>query len=110
MDPSRYNALWAAVVLQAQDDIMDLPIKSAEYASAVCFFIHDGQWGEARGAVAEHLDLHPDDLRAFGRRCIAARQDLIAANPTLVKMVPRRELDLPPFLTQFMRSKRGDAR
>lgn len=65
--------LWAAVVMQARDDIAAFPIRSVEYAQAVEFFTAGGEWGKSRQAIADFLELHPDDIRRFGEAAIKRR-------------------------------------
>jgi hypothetical protein len=68
------RALWIAVVLRAICDITHEPPGTQEYNEAAAFFIGGGNWALSRAAVAGHIDLHPDDLRRCGRRCISDRR------------------------------------
>jgi hypothetical protein len=68
-----YRGLWGAVVLQAKDDIQNGPLRSIEYAQAVAFFTGAGEWAHTRTMIGDFLELHRDDLEAFGRRCIYER-------------------------------------
>jgi hypothetical protein len=69
-----YRGLWGAVVLQARDDIQSEPLRSNEYAQAVAFFTGGGEWANTRTMIGDFLDLHRDDLEAFGRRSINERR------------------------------------
>jgi hypothetical protein len=85
-----YRALWAAVVLQAQEDVRHEPIDSVNYAQAVHFFIGAGEWADARARISDHLDMHRDDLENCGRRCINERRLAAGLDP-----LPRRLRPLP---------------
>lgn len=73
-EQSREQGLWSGVILQARDDISHCDMHSVDYAAAVAFFTRDGEWGESRAAIADHLGLHADDLEQAGRGWIAERQ------------------------------------
>lgn len=68
------RALWAAVVLQVKADIEGEPLGSVTYSQAVEFLTGGGAWRESRGAIADMLDLHADDISRMGRQWIARRQ------------------------------------
>jgi len=78
---SGYRALWGAAVLQAKADVEQQPIGSIDYDYAVAFFVGGGAWAESRAALADCLDVHPDDIERVGRRCIAARRKLEGLPP-----------------------------
>jgi hypothetical protein len=94
-----YRGLWGAVVLQARDDIQSEPLRSNEYAQAVAFFTSGGQWANTRTMIGDFLDLHRDDLEAFGRRSINARrmgeglEPLALAELPPVRPAPSRSLE-----------------
>jgi hypothetical protein len=69
-----YRALWAAVVLEARDDIAAEPIGSVRYSEAVSFFTGGGEWAQSRADIAGMVELHGDDLRRCGERWIRARR------------------------------------
>jgi hypothetical protein len=77
----RYRGLWGAVVLQAKADIQSEPVDSIEYAHAVAFFLGAGAWERMRTVIGDFLDLHGDDLKAFGRRCISQRRAAEGLDP-----------------------------
>lgn len=77
--------LWAAVVMQAIDDIDNEQIGSLHWHAALAFFLHGGQWRRSRGDIADHLNVHADDLEHAGRRHINAR--LLAAGRPLIPVV-----------------------
>jgi hypothetical protein len=68
------RALWAAVVLQVKNDIESEALDSLDYAQAVAFVTGSGSWIESRLAIADMLELHPDDIVRMGRDWIAARR------------------------------------
>lgn len=71
----RDRDLWAAVVLQARDDVAELPIDSVEYLSAVSFLTSETRyWRAARADIAAHLLLHGDDIRRAGLKWVNARR------------------------------------
>ncbi len=78
---SGYRALWGAAVLQAKEDVERQPFNSIAYDQAVAFFVGGGAWAESRSALADCLDVHPDDIERVGRRCIAARRKLDGLPP-----------------------------
>lgn len=80
-----HRALWAAVVLQARDDIDGEHYRSTEYTDAVAFFTAAGPWGESRQAVADCLGLHTDDLTRLGRAAIEARHLRDGPPPVIVR-------------------------
>jgi hypothetical protein len=71
---SDVSQLWAAMILQALDDIDAEPYYSTDYGYSVALFTRDGHWGRWRQEVAAMVNLHPDDLRRQGRVRIAARE------------------------------------
>jgi len=96
-----YRALWAAVVIQALDDIESEPMASAAFTDAEAFFTRMGAWGEARMAIADFLDLHPDDLERVGRRALAMRRAGEASRPTAARL---RRAILPAHTPEFVPS------
>ncbi len=103
---SSCRALWAAVVLQAQEDIRSEPLDSVNYAQAVHFFIGAREWADARARISDHLDMHRDDLEACGRRCINERRAAEGLDPlpprsrpipepSSVKPIPSRPVSKP---------------
>jgi len=78
---SGYRALWGAAVLQAKEDVEHQPFNSIAYDQAVAFFVGGGAWAESRSALADCLEVHPDDIERVGRRCIAARRKLDGLPP-----------------------------
>jgi hypothetical protein len=79
--------MWAAVVLQAADDIEVEPRGSVEYDDAVAFFTGRGQWLESRRAVADHCGLHADDIERLGRIAIESRAE---RDPPPAPVIPPR--------------------
>jgi hypothetical protein len=69
-----HRALWAAVVLQARDDVAVEPVDSVFYNQAVGFFRDPGEWRLSREAIADFLAIHVDDIERLGRLTIAARR------------------------------------
>jgi hypothetical protein len=69
-----HRAFWSAVVLQAHHDIKTEPLRSTDYEQAVAFFTAPGEWRDSLGAIADMLDLHPDDLARTGTKAIKARR------------------------------------
>lgn len=65
--------LWGAVVLKAHDDLDTAKYGSSHYITAKSFFTASGKWAESRQAIADELELHPDDLMRLGRATLAAR-------------------------------------
>jgi hypothetical protein len=92
-----YRALWSAAVMQAKADVEHQPFESIDYDQAVAFFIGGGAWAESRLALADCLELHPDDLERVGRRCIAARRELEGLPPERPRL--RRPASLSPVIT-----------
>lgn len=66
--------LWAAVVLQARDDVQQEPFDSVAYTAAAAFFASPGDWASSRQAIADCLALHVDDLTRMGRRALNLRR------------------------------------
>jgi len=99
-----YRALWAAVVIQALDDIETEPMASVSFTDAEAFFTRMGAWGEARMAIADFLDLHPDDLERVGRRALAMRRAGEASRPTAARLrraiLPVRTPEFVPLVIQ----------
>jgi hypothetical protein len=83
------SALWAAVVLQARDDLDTEVYNSVDYSQAAAFFTAPGDWAISRRAIADALDLHPDDLTRLGRAVTAARSIRDGGPPVVVRPVPR---------------------
>lgn len=73
-DLSRDRLLWLAVVVQAIEDLSFEPYHSLEFDAAYAFFTHDGQWQAARGAIADMIGWHPDDIRRAGLAHLAVRE------------------------------------
>jgi hypothetical protein len=67
------RGLWAAVVLQAADDLDCEEYGSVDYEQSVCFFLNGGDWGKWRSDVALMINVHANDLSRLGRARIAAR-------------------------------------
>jgi hypothetical protein len=87
--PSRCRELWAAVVLQALEDIRSEPLSSLDYLQAVSFFAAGGEWAQARAAIADQLGLHPDELERVGRSCIDTRRAAEGLAPLPPRERPR---------------------
>lgn len=68
------KVLWMAVVQQALDDLDYEPYGSQLHASATAFFLRGDDWAASRAAIADQIELHPDDLRRAALRHIAERQ------------------------------------
>jgi len=69
-----YRVLWAQVVLQAKEDLVEEPIGSLLYNDAKAFFLSGGEWARSRTNIADCLEMHPDDLGRCGKRWIAERR------------------------------------
>lgn len=82
--------LWAAVVHQAAHDL-ECPVDSAEYHKAESFFLADGKWAIKRTEIADHLDVHGDDLARYGRRLINARRAACGLPPWHAPAPPRAD-------------------
>lgn len=87
--------LWAAVVLQARDDLDTAKYGSTKYITAKSFFTANGAWAESRQDIADELELHPDDLMRLGRATLAARHlrdgpEPVSVSPGLPTPVPTR--------------------
>ncbi|HVY14310.1 MAG TPA: hypothetical protein VHB27_03720 [Rhodopila sp.] len=91
--PSR--ALWAAVVLQAKDDLENAAFDSLDYQHAEAFFIGGGDWRHARAAIADQLDMDPDYLVAIGRKWVTLRRDREGVPLTVVQPAPRAPVQRP---------------
>lgn len=87
----RYDRnLWAAVVIQARDDLDTENYLSVVYGEAVAFFTDRyGAWAESRQCIADQLDLHPDDLMRAGRSAITARSLRDGGPPVTVQALGR---------------------
>src|SRR5690348_7943937 len=72
MDPCRY--LWLSVMQTAFDDLEHQPLNSYWYNEAMSFFFASGQWGDARQALCDMIDCHPDDLHRPALRIINSRR------------------------------------
>jgi len=84
------GALWAAVVRQALDDLDYEPFDSFPYLDAAAFFLNGGEWAVARGAIADLLGVHPDDIRRCGMRHLTDRRLTEAIpEPAPAPCVPR---------------------
>jgi hypothetical protein len=83
------RALWAAVVIQARDDLETEEYNSVDYGQAAAFFSAPGDWATSRRAIADALDLHPDDLMRLGRAVTAARTARDGGPPVVARPVPR---------------------
>jgi hypothetical protein len=67
--------LYAAAVELAVHDLDTEDYGSTHYEQSVLFFTAAaGEWADSREAIADHLELHGDDLARLGARAIAARQ------------------------------------
>jgi hypothetical protein len=67
--------LWAAVVMQAKEDVEDLPVGSVDYQAAVAFLTSpSAYWQQARADIAAHLMIHGDDIRHAGQRWVITRR------------------------------------
>lgn len=93
-----HRSLFVSVILQACQDIEREPIGSTNYVQAVTFFTAaEGEWLESRQAIADMLDLHPDDLMRAGVRAIRARRkaeglpEAEAPRPAAVVRAPKPE-------------------
>jgi hypothetical protein len=75
LDDLDWRSLWSQVVLQARDDVETADFGSVDYEQATDFFVGSGRWAESRAAIAELVDLHPDDLVRLGRGLINRRRD-----------------------------------
>jgi hypothetical protein len=84
-----HRALWAAVILQARDDLDTEHYGSVEHGHADAFFTAPGDWAVSRRAIADALDLHPDDLMRLGRAVTAARTARDGGPPVVARPVPR---------------------
>lgn len=73
-DAQGCRALWSQVILQARWDLAQCAVGSKSFEQAAAFFVEDGQWGDSRTAIAEMVDLHPDDLTRMGRLLIDKRR------------------------------------
>lgn len=87
------RALWAAVVLQAVEDVRSTVIGSIEFDHAAAFLTATGAWAESRAAIADCLDCHPDQILRSGARYVAERRvaeglPAVAAVPALVVLPP----------------------
>jgi hypothetical protein len=86
-----YRGLWAAVVMQAKDDIAGEPINSIEYGQAVAFFTGSGELARTRTGIGDMLELHSDDLEAFGRHCINQRLAAEGLPPLPPRQAPKHQ-------------------
>lgn len=68
------RGLWAAVVLQALNDIRHEPLSSIDYLHATHFFTEGSEWAKARAAIGDQLGVNADALECCGRTCINARR------------------------------------
>lgn len=67
--------MWAAVLLQAKDDVDGLPIGSRDYHEAAAFLTGETRyWRERREFVADRAGVHEGDLRRAGRAWVIARR------------------------------------
>jgi hypothetical protein len=83
-----FRALWTQVVQQAKDDVETQPVGSVLYEQAASFFAGGGAWAASRAAVADMLDVHPDDLRRRGTLWIAARRERDGLPDVPTRVVP----------------------
>jgi hypothetical protein len=93
-----HRAFWSAVVLQAHHDIKTEPLRSTDYEQAVAFFTAPGEWRDSLGAIADMLDLHPDDLARTGTKAIKARR--------LAEGLPEIEEPRPPVVRKPVEARR----
>jgi hypothetical protein len=68
------RALWAAVVLQAKEDVQNAPFDSLIYNDAEAFFVGGGDWRYSRAHAAEQLDIDPERLAELGRSWVSQRR------------------------------------
>jgi hypothetical protein len=91
-----YRVLWAQVVLQAKEDLVEEPIGSLLYNDAKAFFLSGGEWARSRTNIADCLEMHPDDLGRCGKRWIAERRARDGLPPELSPPPsPRAPVKLP---------------
>jgi hypothetical protein len=89
------RALWAAVVLQARDDLDGLAEGSTLYAQALSFFTATGAWQESRQAIADCLDVDIGVIERLGRVTIAARHAREGGAPALQVCQPALQICQP---------------
>jgi hypothetical protein len=68
------RALWAAVVLQAKEDVRNAAFDSLIYNDAEAFFVGGGDWRYSRAHAAEQLDMEPERLAKLGRSWVNKRR------------------------------------
>jgi len=81
-------ALWAAVIVQAIEDLQYEPYASLTFREAESFLLGGGDWARSRQALADCVDMHGDDLRRRAQVLLAERH---AKEPP-----PAREVRPPP--------------
>jgi hypothetical protein len=101
--------LWLAVIVQARDDVADLPITDPHFDAAVAFLIGQSPyWRDARDEVCAHIGIHPDMLRRAGLAWVAARNPPPRPAPGQAKPVqriapPTRVMpELPRYLADML--------